>query len=127
MAWLLLEVRMPALRRNWWLVSAGTAVLLLALAIVVAQWAVMEMFGDEYRRFESIQVGMAESEVVKALGPPLRAYLRDTAPANYYEPGYSYKRRDISNKVFIYIGTEPIAYVYFDHSDRVDYVFVGGS
>lgn len=68
---------MRVLQRKWWVISAGTVVLLLALAIVVAQMAVEMTFGDQYDRFGSIQVGMTDPQTT--------------------EPGYSYKRRDISN------------------------------
>ena len=67
------------------------------------------------------------AEVIRLLGAPDRVYERATAPLDYYEPGYSHPERQITNKVLIYIGTEPIAYVYIDHAGRVEDVFVGGS
>ena len=85
------------------------------------------VFADEYERFRTIEVGMTEAEVTSALGAPLKVYFRESAPANYYEEGYAFLERPITHKVFIYIGTEPIAYVYFDDDNRVEEVFVGGS
>jgi hypothetical protein len=41
--------------------------------------------------------------------------------------GYAFKERPITNKVLIYVRSEPIAYVYFDEHGKVAEVFVGGS
>jgi hypothetical protein len=86
-----------------------------------------EVFGDQYRLFQSEQRGMSEQEVVQLLGKPYKVYEASTAPSDYYIEGYSYKRREITNKVYIYIATEPIAYIYLDKENRVEAVFVGGS
>ena len=79
------------------------------------------------QRFRAMK-SKTESEVRSALGEPQRVYERATAPVDYYEKGYTYEQRPITNKVFIYFG-EPdlIAYVYFDSSNRVEHVFVGAS
>ena len=79
------------------------------------------------RRFRAVQ-GETEAEVRGALGEPQRVYVKATAPTNYYDTGYTYEQRPITNKVFIYF-SEPdlIAYVYFDGSNRVERVFVGAS
>ena len=93
----------------------------------ISNGVIQSVFGGEYELFRSVEIGMSEEEVRETLGEPYKIYSRGTAPADYYEEGYSFKRRPITNKVFIYIGTEPIAYVYFDESNRVEEVFVGGS
>jgi hypothetical protein len=85
------------------------------------------VFGDEYDRFRQLQVGMSEADVLSLLGEPLEIHHAATAPTDYYVDGWSFERRAISNKVFIYIASEPICYVYFDRAGRVEYVFVGGS
>ena len=79
------------------------------------------------QRFRGMQ-GKTEAEVVSALGPPQRKYEKATAPAEYYEKGYTFEERPITNKVFIYFANpDRIAYLYFDRSNRVEHVFVGAS
>ena len=82
---------------------------------------------EEYALFRSVTIGTKEADVIARLGQPTRAYSAVDAPADYYVPGYSYERRAISNKVLIYIGSEPIAYIYLDRQGAVEHVFVGGS
>ena len=84
-------------------------------------------FEAEYEKFRSIHRGMSEAQVVEKLGAPTRVYHRADAPKDYYVKGYSREEREITNKVFIYIGSEPIAYIYFDDANTVEHVFVGGS
>ena len=98
------------------------AVLLIANALVFRQ-----AFKEEYGFFRAVKPGMSEAEVVNLLGSPYKVYEKATAPQNYYLEGYSFKERPITNKVFVYIGTEPIAYIYFDDKNRVEETFVGGS
>lgn len=100
---------------------------LVGIGVWISHGVVQSVFGNEYELFRSIKIGMSEEEVREILGEPYRVYSRGAAPADYYEEGYSFERRLITNKVFIYIATEPIAYVYFDESNRVEEVFVGGS
>lgn len=79
------------------------------------------------QRFRAME-GKTESEVRSALGKPQRVYEKETAPADYYERGYTHEQRPITNKVFIYFGDpDLIAYIYFDSSNRVEHVFVGAS
>jgi outer membrane protein assembly factor BamE (lipoprotein component of BamABCDE complex) len=107
---------------------APTAKWILVLAFAVAGSGCAEVvFKEEYARLRSIEIGMTEAEVVQKLGSPDEVHDAANAPENYYVAGYSYEKRRIANKVFIYIESEPIAYVYFDHRNRVEYVFVGGS
>ena len=84
-------------------------------------------FAAEYEKFRSIVEGMSEAQVLERLGPPTRIYHKADAPKDYYVNGHSREERAITNKVFIYIGSEPIAYVYFDETNNVQHVFVGGS
>lgn len=84
-------------------------------------------FEDEYRRFELVKVGMSEKDVIATLGKPLHVYTKADAPESYYVDGYSYKKREIANRVLIFRATEAIAYVYIDDKDKVEEVFVGGS
>jgi outer membrane protein assembly factor BamE (lipoprotein component of BamABCDE complex) len=85
------------------------------------------VFREEYERFQSIKVGMTEQEVREKLGTPVHVYDRASAPKDYYVEGWSRKERPITNKVLIYISSEPIAYVYLDDQNKVEEVFVGGS
>jgi hypothetical protein len=96
--------------------------------VLLAVFLINKMaFEEDYKKLQVIQVGMTEQEVVNKLGPPYRVYFRETAPKHYYVPGYSFKERDITNKVLIYTFTEPIAYYYIDGNSRVEAVFIGGS
>ena len=84
-------------------------------------------FQKDYERFHAISVGMTEQEVREKLGEPVHIYDRANAPKDYYVKGYSFKERPITNKLLIYIASEPIAYVYLDDQNKVEEVFVGGS
>ncbi len=84
-------------------------------------------FEEEYERFRAIQPGMTEQEVRVHLGTPTREFERETAPADYYVEGWSFNERPITNKVLIYVGSEPICYVYLDDANTVEEIFVGGS
>ena len=86
-----------------------------------------KVFADDYKKFNSISKGMEEHSVIELLGNPQKSYHAPNYPSDYYIPGYSFKRRDISNKVFIYIGTEAIAYIYINDQNKVEDIFVGGS
>ncbi len=103
------------------------ALLLIGMAAWFARSLFEPVFAEEYERFLSVQVGMSEDDVRRILGEPYKVHLRDTAATDYYEKGYSFKRRPISHKVFVYIATEPIAYIYFDENKLVEEAFVGGS
>ena len=80
-----------------------------------------------YKEYRNIEIGMTLQEVEDRLGQPYKDYYKDNAPKNYYKEGWSYNKRDIINKVYIYLSGEPIAYIYFDDDDEVEYAFVGGS
>ncbi len=108
------------------LLGSGIVVFLLIL-MISARVIHNQIFGDEYRRLEAVTVGMSEREVIALLGQPHKTYYRDSAPKDYYVPGYTYKERAISNKVFIYSFSEPIAYYYLDNNNKVEDAFVGGS
>lgn len=109
---------------------AGLGLIGLLLVALVVMWAYgeyKEVFREDYRRLEAVEVGMTESQVRELLGEPHQEYEAGTAPEDYYVEGWAYKRRPITNKVFIYHGGEPILYVWFDEENRVEEVFVGGS
>jgi hypothetical protein len=99
--------------------------MLLAAALMFA--ACSSSFEEEYELFRSITVGTKEEAVVARLGQPTRVFNVADAPKDYYIPGYAKEEREISNKVLIYIGSEPIAYIYIDNKGLVEHVFVGGS
>jgi outer membrane protein assembly factor BamE (lipoprotein component of BamABCDE complex) len=84
-------------------------------------------FAADYELLRKVKVGMSEQEVRSILGVPQHEYEGATAPTPYYVKGWAYKERPITNKVLIYIRSEPIAYVWIDQNGRVEDVFVGGS
>jgi outer membrane protein assembly factor BamE (lipoprotein component of BamABCDE complex) len=101
---------------------------LIATAVVlIGVIAVGDAFDEEYKRFERIRPGMTESQVLALLGKPERMYEKGSAPKDYYIKGYAFKERPITNKVYVYVGKEPIAYIYFDNQNKVEEAVVGGS
>ena len=82
---------------------------------------------ETYAKFRAINVGMTEEQVRQNLGEPTFVHHRGAQPDTYCVPGWSCERREIQHKLLIYRGIEPIAYVFFNPSDRVEHVFVGGS
>lgn len=107
-------------------VTASVSVIVATLLVVNAL-VFNRAFKEEYIHFQSVKPGMSETEVLKLLGPPFKSYDKNTAPENYYIEGYSRKVRPITNKVLIYVSSEPIAYVYLDERSKVEEIFVGGS
>jgi hypothetical protein len=103
-----------------------TAIVVL-LTLVAPACHDTNVFRAEHERFRSIRVGMTEREVRDKLGQPVYEYDQASAPSDYYVKGYSFRARPITNKVLIYVASEPIAYIYIDHQNRVEEVFVGGS
>lgn len=109
-------------------ISLGLVGILITVGIA-SSWLLHKRFDNtpSVRQFRSMQ-GKTESEVRGALGEPDRVYGRADAPADYYEKGYTYERRPITNKVFIYFADpDLVAYIYLDPSNRVEHVFVGAS
>jgi len=73
-----------------------------------------------------------EEEVIKVFGKPHKIFYK--GEKDYYVKGYSFKRRLIQNKVYIYFPkmhssdyVDIILYVYFDNNNLVEDYFVGGS
>lgn len=110
------------------LLAVGLLVVLLVGVVLLAAREVFKAaWGEEYARFRAVKVGMTAEGVVEILGEPYKVYEAGSAPENYYVDGWEFKARPITNKVFIYIATEPIAYVWLNQENRVEEVFVGGS
>ena len=101
--------------------------IVLAILLIANTLVFHQAFKKEYELFCAVKRGMSEVEVINLLGSPYKTYDKATAPKNYYLKGYSFKERSITNKVFVYIGTEPVAYIYFDDKNKVEETFVGGS
>ncbi len=97
------------------------------VVVVLTASCVSSGFEKEYRLFRQIKPGMTEEHVVELLGQPYKTYEKSTAPADYYVKGYSFKQREITHKVLIYVRIEPICYVYINREGVVEDVFVGGS
>lgn len=116
-------------RKKWSLaiLSVATTVTLIVIAVLAGARLVNETFRKDYERYGVVKIGMTDEEVVNLLGSPYRVYDKATAPRDYYIDGYAHENREINNKVFIYISTEPIAYIYFDGENKVEDIFIGGS
>ena len=70
---------------------------------------------------------MTEKEVHSLLGKPLEIHQKGTPPERFCVPGRWCDKTPISNRLLIYILSEPIAYIYIGSGDRVEHVSVGGS
>lgn len=120
----------PLVKKSWQIAAVAVAAVGLSALLFAFYWANRifdDAFGEDYRLLESIHPGMTVEEVVGRLGPPDLQYSAESAPENYYVTGYAYKRRPITNMVYIYILTEPIGYVYFDRDERVEEMVIRGS
>lgn len=101
--------------------------IVIAIAVLVGSLAIRTTFEEEYEKFRAVKPGMTEEEVVQLLGKPFKVYEKETAPKNYYIEGYAFKERPITSKVYIYVASEPILYVYIDKNKKVEDMFLGGS
>ena len=73
------------------LVFGGAIVIFLLVLVFGVRVISDRMFGDEYRRLEVVKLGMSENKVIELLGNPHKVYYRDSAPKDYYVPGYAHK------------------------------------
>ena len=96
-------------------VSAGT---LGALAFAAAMVLFELAFGPDYDELEAVEIGWSAAEVVARLGAPTVVY-DSSMTGDYYVSGYEHERRRITDRVFIFVRGEPIAYVYLDAMGRV--------
>lgn len=79
------------------------------------------------RRFTGLR-GQTEAEVRSLLGSPHRVVEKTEAQTDYYEKGYTFERRRVSNRVLIYLEQpDLVVYVYIDEDQQVEHVFVGVS
>lgn len=108
-------------------VTLGGVALFIALILLTPVVFYKYVLNYDRTVFERIKPGMSESIVIEMLGGPYKIWTKENAPKYYYETGYQHEDREIKNKVYIYIGAEPIAYIYFNDQNIVEYVFVGGS
>ena len=78
-------------------------------------------------KWNRVTQGMEESAVREVLGDPIREFNKTNAPVDYYEPGYGFKKREITGKVLIYLATDLVLYVYLDESGRVEETVIASS
>ena len=106
----------------------GRCVAVLILCVACCACGLGELpFKEQYEQFRSIKPGMTEAQVRAKLGEPALVYGKGVSPDEYCVRGWACNRSEIRNRLLIYKAGEPIAYVYFDSSDRVEHVYVGGS
>lgn len=101
---------------------------LLSVLIIMHIWA-QRPYKEIVEVVKSLQT---EKQVVEAFGKPYKTVHRGSK--DYYIKGYSFKHREIGNRVLIYFPDNPtdmvadiIMYVYIDNEGRVEDYFVGGS
>jgi len=81
----------------------------------------------DYRKFTSIKVGMSERKMVEVLGKPIRECGKELTMADCHVEGYPYKSRNISHKLYLYKGSEFVAYYYANEFGVIEDVYVIGS
>jgi hypothetical protein len=75
-----------------------------------------------------LRLGATESEVIQVLGQqPIRVYDRETAPADYYEPGWLASVPPITNRVLVFELGVLTCHVWIDTHGRVEDFAVRGS
>ena len=74
-----------------------------------------------------LELGLTSEQVRSRLGEPYTVHAGETAPQDYYQPGWARREREITGSVEIFILGEPICYVWYDPAGRVEDWFLGGS
>lgn len=108
-------------------ITGAVLVVFVGVIVVVAEIVFWDIAEEKYEKLRGIEIGMSERDVIKKLGSPTMTYTKDSAPKDYYVEGYSKKKREITNKVLIYVLGEPIGYYYIDNDGKVEDRHVGGS
>ena len=98
----------------------------LALLLLTCMMVGCSMF-DPPKEWEGVQKGMTEQQVEDLLGSPEHALLASSAPKDYYLKSYSYEKRKITHKVWMYTVLEWALYVYFGKDGKVEHTYIGGS
>lgn len=81
-----------------------------------------------HHRIEAkLELGLSSARVRERLGEPSYVYEAESAPEDYYVPGWAHRERPITSEVWIFHIGEPICYVWFDEQGKVEDWFVGGS
>lgn len=107
--------------------------LLSSIFIAVLLFGLHKWASQPYERIENkIRNLKTEQMVINMLGPPHKVFLNNSH--NYYIKGYSYKRRDITNKVLVYfpsnnfdVVVDMVLYIYIDNDGNVEEYYIGGS
>ena len=108
--------------------KAGMTVMIGSVLGYLAWFLSTEPIGKEqYDRFRAIKNGMSEEQVRAALGEPHFIHQRGVSPNQYCREGWAGDRHPIEDHLLIYHGGEPIVYVYFDQTNHVEHVYIGGS
>lgn len=114
---------LPGPRWGWFVGAVAVAVLAFA-----GGGALRWLYQWPYRQVEAqLELGLTSEQVRSRLGEPDTVHARETAPEDYYQPGWARREREITGSVEIYILGEPICYVWYDPAGRVQDWFLGGS
>jgi len=103
------------------------AVFCTLLALRSVDYLMRYGLNEDYRLFMSIDVGMRSEDVVAILGVPDQKHRSGTPPDDYCVKGWRCDRRPITGELYVYIGSEPIAYVFVNKVGMVEHVYVIGS
>jgi hypothetical protein len=109
----------------------GIATLVTAMCLVDPRSLVRRVgetvLSADYARFRSVKRGWTEAQVKAKLGNPYRVCKPSNASSACWVSGFAHPRRPATGPVYVYLGDEPIAYVFLDLHGNVEEVFVGGS
>ncbi len=106
---------------------SGAALALFLVAFGAVGTALHEFRSSTKHQWDQVAIGDNEEAVKAKLGSPFREYSRDSAPIDYYIPGYRRRERQITNRVLIYMGADMVLYLWIDRNGRVEDMFSGVS
>jgi hypothetical protein len=116
------------LKTKYLVLTTSIGIILIVSLILIREWA-----QEPYETIENvIRTAKTEQDVIEAFGEPYKIFYK--GEEGYYIKGYSFKKRQINNKVMIYFPdnrtdmvADIILYVYIGNNGEVEAYFVGGS
>jgi outer membrane protein assembly factor BamE (lipoprotein component of BamABCDE complex) len=111
--------------------NVGKAVII-ALFLLQCFGMLVHYFSDypwkeEEAQLKRIKIGMSEKQVLIILGEPPTWTFTAKDNKDYYIPGHSFKKRNITNKVLLFVEGDMILYVWFNKEGFVEDTFLARS
>jgi len=82
---------------------------------------------EEEAQLKRIKIGMSEKQVLIILGEQPSWTFTAKDNKDYYIPGHSFKKRNITNKVFLFAKGDMILYVWIGQNGLVEDTFLARS